>query len=372
MNRNHLTFALCCVLALSSGCSHEAYEKPPVPVGVAAVSTYMGEEGVRYSANVEPYTTVVLAFKVGGYVGGIMQVRGADGHLRDVQAGDLVARGAVLARLRQEDYQAKLAEARSQKAEAAALLEKATPDFGRANRLFAGQNITRPEFEAARAQYDAAQAKQQGAAALVDEAQTAMHDSSLRAPISGVLLKRLIEMGSLVGPGTPGFAIADTRSVKVVYGIPDVLLGTQRLGSPMTITTEAVPDRQFRGRITAIAPNADVKSRLFDVEITVPNPQGLLKAGMIASLEVPEAEIPASPEVVPISAIVRSRSDSARYAVFVVERQADREIARARNIELGDTYGNLIAVSSGVHQGEQVIVTGATIVTDGQRVRIIP
>lgn len=278
----------------------------------------------------------------------------------------------MLAEVRPNDYREKSAEATSKLAEAQALVQKASQDFDRASRLFASQSITKPEFDSAKAQVDAARAKEQGAQAMVEEGQIALRDTELRSPLPGVVLKRLVEVGSLVGPGTPGFSVADTSSVKVVYGVPDTLVQKVKLGSAMTIAAEAAPGRVFHGRITAIAPNADARSRLFNVEITVPNPDGVLKVGMIASLEVPDAR-PAMPlDVVPISAIVRSKTDPAGYAVFVVETRGEQQVARIREVKLGEAHGNLIAVTSGVNPGEAVIVIGATLVADGQKVRIIP
>jgi multidrug efflux system membrane fusion protein len=366
-------FVLGGALALLNACtSQNPYEKLPVPVSVSTVQVHTGGEGVRYSANIEARTRVDLAFKVGGYIERLRQVREPDGQLRNVQEGDMVERQTVLAEVRQNDYREKLAEAKSKVAEAQAVLQKASQDFDRANRLFASQSITKPEFDGAKAQFDAAQAREQGAQALVEEAQIALRDTSLRSPLRGVVLKGLVEVGSLVGPGTSGFSLADTSSVKVVYGVPDTLVQKAKLGSAMTIATEAVPGRMFHGRITAIAPNADARSRLFNVEITVPNPNGLLKVGMIASLEVPDGQSGVPVNVVPISAIVRSKTESAGYAVFVVETRGEEQVARIREVKLGEAYGNLIAVTSGVNRGEAVIVVGATLVVDGQKVRVIP
>lgn len=365
-------------LALLNGCVQEKpYEKKPIPVSVSAVQIHSGGEGVRYSANIEAHTRVDLAFKVGGYIERIRQVREPGGQSRNLQEGDVVERGTVLAEVRKNDYREKLEEAKSKVAGAQALLQKVSPDFDRAKRLFASQSITKADFDGAKAQFDAAQAKEQGAQALVEEAQIALRDTSLRSPLRGVVLKRLVEVGSLVGPGTPGFAVADTSSVKVVYGVPDTLVQKAKLGSAMTIATEAVPGRVFHGRITAIAPNADARSRLFNVEITVPNPDNVLKVGMIASLEVRDGQSGMPVNVVPISAVVRSKTDPAGYAVFVVEKRVagtggEEEVARIREVKLGEAYGNLIAVTSGVSPGEAVIVIGATLVVDGQKVRVIP
>ena len=78
--------------------------KPPVPVSVRAVEQHVAAGGVRYSAEIKPSKQVDLAFKVGGYVQTLLQVRGVDGQQRDVQEGDRVTRGTVLARVRDTDY----------------------------------------------------------------------------------------------------------------------------------------------------------------------------------------------------------------------------------------------------------------------------
>jgi len=94
-----------------------------------------------------------------------------------------------------------------------------------------------------------------------------------------VLLKRYIEVGTLARPGTKGFVLADVSSVKVLFSVPDVVLGDVSLGQEMEVTTESIPDRIFRGRITEIAPAANTRSRVFNVEITIQNPENLLSRG---------------------------------------------------------------------------------------------
>ena len=92
-----------------------------------------------------------------------------------------------------------------------------------------------------------------------------------------------MDIGSLVGPATNGFSIADTQTVKAVFGVPDIYINRARIGQRLAITTDALPG-QFEGRVTAISPAADAKSRVFSVEVSIQNPNNLLKSGMIATL----------------------------------------------------------------------------------------
>jgi RND family efflux transporter MFP subunit len=359
--------------ALLAGCDKEKpYEKPLTPVRIQVADRSAGVPGVRYSASIEPNRRVDLAFKSGGYIQSLAQVGG-----RPIQDGDRVTRGMVLARVKTNDYEEKVKQARSMQAEAEAAATPTKQALDRATQLFQSKSITKPELERAQGAWDTVQAKLAGARALVQEAENAQSDTALVAPLDGIVMKRLIEVGSLVGPGVGGFVLADTSAIKVVFGAPDTMLRRLRIGMTQTVTSEATPGRQFQGRITNIAPTADPRSRVFDVELTIPNQDGALKVGMVASVQLNlpggVADVPAdgATVAVPLTAIVRSKAKPDGYAVFVLEEKAGGAVARLRDVTLGDMVGNQVGVVSGVRAGEKVIVSGATIVTDGEQVRVI-
>jgi multidrug efflux system membrane fusion protein len=304
--------------------------------------------------------------------------------------------------LRQTDYSVKVEQARSVIAQAKAAIEqarhalqsatagrdKARQDFERASILFQKQSLTKADFDAAKAAHDAAQATMDsgraqvtvvearipGAEAQLEEAQLALADATLRAPVDGVVLRRTIEVGSLVGPGAPAFSIMDVRTVKVIFGAPDSIMGILRIGQQLPVTSEAVPGGDFSGRITRISSAADPRSRVFEVELSVPNPGGRLKPGMVAALEVQRGRNPgAAPEpVVPLTAILRAPDRKDLYAVFVVEDSRGTATARSRSVRLGEALGNRIAVLEGLRAGDRVVTHGATLIRDGQPVQVIP
>ncbi len=364
--------AVALMAVLMAGCAKQSAEKTLTPVTVRPAETFSGEEPLRYSANVAPYTTINLAFKVGGYVSEILQVRGADGRLRNAQDGDTVSKGTLLAQLRQTEFLDRVTEAKARLAEATAELEKATLDFERASALFKTQSVTKPDFDNAKARCDAAQARQEGATASLQQAQVELRDSSLRAPQDGVLLKRSIEVGSLISPGTQAFVLADTRSMKVIFGVPDVMLSQAKLGAALKISTESLGPEEIMGRVTRVSPAADQQTRLFDVELTIPNARNHLKSGMIASLSMPSERPPETATVVPLSSVVASKTDPAGYAVYVVEESSGALVARRRPVKLGNAYGNAIAIAEGVRPGERVVVSGILLLNDGDMVRVVP
>ena len=185
------------------------------------------------------------------------------------------------------------------------------------------------------------------------------------------MLKRNVDVGTLVGPATNGFTLADTRSVKAVFGVPDTAIGRIKPGSPQTITTEALPNG-FSGHVTAISAAADPKSRVYSVEVRIDNPQNLLKAGMIASITIGTPSPPGGVMVVPISRGGAQSFDPNGFAVFVTEGTGDTVKVHTQDVTLGNTYGNMIAVHSGVNVGDRVVTSGTNMIKNGDEVRIIP
>ncbi len=421
-----LTATMLLIIALLSGCAKETMkQKPAKPVKVKAVETHSSLSDVRYSASIAPAAQVEVAFKVGGYIDDIAREKNPKGQWRYIQAGDMVHKGATLARVRQSDYAAPVNAAKSQVGEARSALDanisqlqeaiaavdtaraqvtdvkayfqKAQLDYDRARALFETQSITKPDYDATKAQYEIAAAKlevAQGqlkaaearvataqaqisaaksriktAEATTVSASIPLQDTELKAPMSAVVIERRIEIGTLVGQGAGAFVLADLTFVKAVFGVPDTSLKSLKLGDTLTITSEATLGTEFIGHISRISPSADQNSRSFEIEVTIPNEQGLLKPGMIASLNTREgtaAEVPSL--IVPLTAITHAPDNPEAYAVMVMEQHEGKTFAELRPVTLGETVGNAIVIKSGITKGELVVTTGVSQVVDGEQV----
>lgn len=367
------------VAALFAGCRdvHGEAPAPARPVKAMAVRAAETPSGIRYAVSIQPYEQIPLAFKTSGYIDHVQQRRGADGRLRALQAGDMVAPGTLLARVREGDYRERVNQAAASLRELDAAQQKAQLDLDRARALFASQSLTKPDLDSAQAAYDANLARMASARAQIELAEISLRDTALTSPVAGVILERKIEVGSLVGAGTVGFVVGDVGSVKAVFGVPDSLVHRLAPGQPLDVTTEAFRGIKFTGRVTAISPSADSQSRVFDVEISIANADRRLRPGMIGSVEVVaeptaaealEANVPA----IPLSAIVRSETHPDQYDVFVIDDDRERTTVHARSVTLGGVQGNLVAVKSGLTTGERVVVMGATLLKDREAVRVIP
>jgi RND family efflux transporter MFP subunit len=370
-------------------------EKPPTPVHVTTAGTFTPRSGERYSATILPNRQVQMAFRVGGFVTAVYQVRGADGHTRNLAPGDIVQQGTVLAQLREKDYDLQISQvtgqlnearqgettAKAQLAQAQAAAGKAAQDFERAKFLYESKSLTKTDYDAAKAQHDvtraqvdaassqikAIQARIASAEAGLATANLARADTAISAPFTAAVVQRNIDVGSLVGPGTPAYALAETSSVKASFGVSDRAAVRLHPGTRVPLFLEALPDRVLQGTVNSVAAVADSTTRLFQVEMIIPNASGVLRPGMIATVTIGgEAQVqPVT--VVPLRAIVRSGDAAGGFAVMVV----DRKQAHRRTVKLGETYGDNIAVG-GVQTGERVISTGATLIGEGETVEVIP
>jgi multidrug efflux system membrane fusion protein len=369
-----ISIMLITTLAVAGCHSRKPIEQAPQAVQAQRMESQsgIGAGGLRFSAVVEPDAQTPLSFRIPGYVTSLKQVRGQNGRMRDIAEGDRVTRGTVLVRIRAAEYQDKVRQATSQAAAAEAYAQKAKFDFDRAARLYGSQSITKPEFEAAKAQYDATQNQLLAARAVTSEAQVSLVDTSVVAPFDGDIVKKSVELGSFVGPGVSAFEIAKTDVVKLVIGVPDMAVGSIKLGQTVDVTVDAYANRTFKARISRIASAADTKTRNFEVEVAIPNKDHVLRVGMIGSLVLAtsDGEKQQSFFQVPLGAIVQSPDGT--YGAFLVSSSAgDAKIARLRRIEIGAVNGSNISVVSGLAAGDEVITTGANLLKDGQRVEVI-
>ena len=370
MKTRKVLLATACALL---GCAQKVPQKPLPAVRVEVVTSGTAASGkVAYSAVAQPTTTTPLAFRGPGYIVQILTVPMPGGGVRALGEGDRVRRGEVVARLRDAEYRDKVEQATGQLAAVRAGAEKARLEFERTTRLFATQSVTKPEMETASAQAKATQAQVAAAEAALEEARLGLRDTSLTAPVDGEVIRRSVELGAYMAPGTPAFVVGDVSRIKVVLGLPDIAVTQVKPGQPVSVTTEALPGRTFTARVSRIAAAADPVTRNFDVEVEFPNADRQWKPGMIASVELGSVAPGAAIPLLPLTAFVPAGGERDRFGVMVIEGDAPQTRAKLRQVTLGDVIGNRVAVAQGLTAGERVITQGAAMVKDGERVEVMP
>jgi RND family efflux transporter MFP subunit len=360
----YLSFAL-----VGCGQPAKSAEKQPIPVKVQKVEARAGAGIARYSGSLEPNRKVDMAFRVGGYVEALGEVAGETGK-RAIDKGDFVTKGTVLARVRSSDYVQKLKTAEAQLSEARAQRVLADEDLVRARRLYDGKAITKAELDAKIAKADSARAQVEGAQAQSGEVGVSLSDTVLRAPMDGVILSRPVEIGKLVSPGEPAISIADVKTVKAVFGAPQLLVEKLSVGTEVMVYVGAEseaksPDKLLHTQISRIAPSADSNGRVFSVEAALPNPTGELRPGTVVSVRIPDSQAANTRLVVPLSSVIRSPKDPQGFSVFVLDGAADRGRTRLRGVSLGEVVGNGVTVTGGITENDRVVITGASLLRDG-------
>lgn len=374
--------------AVVSGCGPADIAAPlPIAVQVVSVTSESFATEMRYSATVKELQKVDLSFKVAGTVQELLQVTDpTTSQPRDVQVGDAVAAGAVLARLDDADYRRQgnaaceqLAKAESQRVAAGAEAELAAKDLARAQALSAKgarsqqaldaaerrQIITSAALTSAERDVDAARIAEQ-------QAQDDLANCALKVPAFGqaYVAEKSIERSERVTPNRITFLLIDVSKVRVAFGVPDVFLGDLQLGQELPVVAESLGGQPFSGQISKIAPAADLRTRTFLIEVTIDDP-GRLKPGMIVTTCIGENR---QGLLLPMTAIQRG-STASEYVVYKVVSQAGQNVVRACRVELDGVYDNRIHVKTGpgsqIVAGDAVVVVGAWRLSEGQPVRII-
>jgi RND family efflux transporter MFP subunit len=353
------------------GCHHEPATpaKPPIAVRLADVTLYQSTESLQYSASLIPYAQVDVSFRTSGYVTEVKQIRSADGRTRNIGTGDSVTTGTVLAQIRPQDLKNQVDESGAQVDAVIAQHAQAEQDFNRAKALYATESLTKPDYDQAQARFDSTLAAVNQAKAALRQAQLSFSDSDLKAPFSGYILARNIDVGTLASPSSAAFTIADTRAVKATFGVPEDTLRLVRLGQPLVLQMQS-DAAQYSGRVTSISPSADARSRVFTVEVTVPNHRNTLRPGMIASVELGGKREASQPSV-PLSAIVPYPGESGQFAVVIAEQQSSQWKAHLRRVAVGTTHGSSVSLT-GVQTGEKVVAIGAQLLKEGDPLSVIP
>jgi len=374
-----LSAAALLVLTAAAGCSSHPQtnaEAKPIPVKVRTVDKPVGSLLERYAGSLEPQVKVDMAFRVGGYVEVLGEVEDG-GRRRSIDKGDFVKKGTILARVRSSDYAQKVATARASIVEAKSEAKLADVELERSKKLFESKAITKAELDSRVARSESARAMVDGALARSGEAGVALEDTVLRAPMDGVILARQVEVGSLVSPGALAITVADIRTLKAVFGAPQSLVEKLHVGSPLQVQIGAdgetrTVEKTLEAKVSRIAPAADSKGRVFQVEAQLPNDAGALRAGSVVSIHVPDAAVSSAAVAIPLSAVVRSASDPRGFAVYVLDGPGDRAPAHIRDVHLGEVLGNAVTVTDGLVPGQRVVTVGTALLRDGSNAVVIP
>jgi RND family efflux transporter MFP subunit len=191
--------------------------------------------------------------------------------------------------------------------------------------------------------------------------------TTIRAPFTGILEDRMVEVGTMVSPGQAVARMVDRTPVKVTAGVPERYAADVASGSEAVVTFDVLPDEVFRAPISFVGSTVDPQNRTFPIEVRMPNPRGVVKPQMVANVSVERRSLE-SAVVVPQNALVRVEDG---YVVFVVSDGDGMSRAEQRRVELGPSQRDMAVVESGLEPGERLIVVGQKSVAGGDRVNVV-
>ncbi|SDU09401.1 efflux RND transporter periplasmic adaptor subunit [Halopseudomonas salegens] len=324
-----------------SGSAGLAVAQPPAPVlVVAAEQRHLSTDIQALGTLMANETAVVTA----NLTETISSIHFSDG--QRVKAGDL------LVELNNREQQAQLEEAR-------VALANAEGQLQRARQLVESRFLSNQELEDRQREYDIARAR-------IQAVEARLADRQIRAPFDSVVGLREVSVGSLLTPGTPVATLHDDSVMKLDFRVPETRMAELRSGLMISATSGAWPDTLFEGEISVLDNEVDPVTRTVRVRALIPNPQGLLRPGMLMSVRI--ASLPRQSLVIPEEALLPRglrqfvmRLDAGEDGGWSVTRQ---------QVELGQRFAGYVEILSGLAADDKVVSHGGFKLRPGQSVSI--
>jgi membrane fusion protein (multidrug efflux system) len=363
------------VFRLSSGAKSDARKARIITVATATPLKQDLDIRLPYTADITPNQVVNLFSRVDGYIAKL-----------HVDKGDLVKADQLLIEIDHTDYRhavdqakANLAAAKARVAQQDASVRNTTLTLNRMKALIKDQFVSQQDMDNAQVAYDAAAAALDSLRAQVQQTQVALAQaetnlaySYIRAPFSGYVAERNLDLGAYVSGTTAGtstvsrgiLTLHEIQKVRILIEVVEKDVPLVQIGQKAEVRAEAYPDRVFEGTVTRVVQALNRATRTMTIEVDLPNKDHVLKGGMFARVEVLVGTHRNAIQI-PIDAV--SRLEDSQYVYIVREGQAHRV-----PVEIGVRDENRIEITKGLDGSEQVIVSGKDLVHDGAPVQTQP
>lgn len=331
-------------LALLAGCGGEkgqagaggGFQPPPTRVEAAPVTNRPVSDHFSTVGTIEAGESIIVTAEIPGI---IVEVPFTE--------GGRLERGDLIAQLDDEQLRAEMNRAR-------ALMEQSRATWQRV------QNIVE-QGAGAPQDLDDAVAALKVAEANLELARTRLDKARIEAPFSGLVGKRRVSPGAFLTAGAPITDLAQIDELRVAFGVPERLLASVAVGNEVKVTTTAFPDRPLQGALTIIEPQLDPLTRTVGVVARVANPDGLLRPGMSATVNVVLAERDEALTVPAASVFV----EGGQSYVYLIK--PDSLVSRIP-VSLGTRLADVVEVTAGLAEGQKVVRAGHQKLFEGAKV----
>jgi len=340
--------------------TEQSEEKTAVrEIVVQKVETRTLMNSAQVIGEIEPLASVTVIPKV---VGNLERLRLPSGD--PVEENTDVKAGETIAVIEHASLQA-AAQAAEAQLELAKVTElNAAQEKTRWENLYKDGSATEQQRDNALTAWKRSSAQVKLAEAQLAQATASLNDATIEAPISGIVSRKSVDEGDMVGPGTPLFKIINVETVKLMAGVSERHIPNLRAGKTLVrAEVDAYPDQTFTGVVHQVSASVSPGTRTVELEVRIPNGDNRLKPGMFirASVDLVTSE---NAPVVPEEAIVWK---TGLPFVFVL----DGNIVRQRGIKVGPLTGEIREVLEGLTDNDTIAVKGHLYLRDGETVKVI-
>lgn len=347
MNHHSLSLVVLAFAVLAGGCKNDstgagAVSSGPPPVQVVAVA-----------AKVQPVAETLSLVGTLAANESVEVKAETDGVVEEIlfKEGEQAKKGELLVRLDETKLAAAVAEA-----EANFKLSRA--NFDRARQLLKDQLISQQEFDQAAATFAVNEAG-------LELKRRQLADARIYAPFEGTVSARNVSPGQVITKATTLTWLIDLDPMKAEVNVPERFLGQVRVGQQIAFAVAAFPDRKFTGEVYFVSPYVDETTRTALVKALIPNPDGVLKPGMFASMDL-TLTLRKEAVVIPETALIQGGE---RTTVYVVDQEQKAQI---RPVKPGVRMAGMVEILEGVKAGEMVITEGLQKARPGGVVKVAP
>lgn len=269
----------------------------------------------------------------------------------NVKAGQRVAKGQILGRVDDAGMSQQLASLENQYA-------LAKTNFERQKNLW-NQKI------GSEMQYLQAQTNMISAQKGVAQMKAQLSKTLIRAPFSGTIDEVYVERGQVVAASPQGLMrIVNISNMYVSTSIPESYIGKVKVGTPVEVFLSAI-GKTYQGKVRQVANFINPSNRSFGIEVSVPNPEGLLRPNQVAKLKIIDYTNPKA-IAVPSNSVMKD-SDGTQYVYTIVEVNGKTGIAKKTNVRTGQSSNNTIEIISGLTPQDIMVLDGANSISDGMK-----
>jgi membrane fusion protein (multidrug efflux system) len=320
---------------------------PPETVSSTEASTQIWQTHLRAVGTIEPVQGILIESEAAGLVDEIA-----------FENGQEVAKGDLLVQL---DVDVEKAQLRS----AVATAKLAELEYERAKTLRASGSIPQSRLDSTAADLERAQAEIENINAIIDR-------KTIEAPFDGRVGIRQINLGQYVPLGAPIVNLQADENVYVNFSLPQKDLSQIDASIPLSVRSDAYPDKVFQGELTAISPEIDARTRSVALQGTLENKEGLLRSGLFVEVEL---KLPDEQKVVvvPSTAILYAPYGN---SVFIIEETSNPDTdaheltAKQKFVRTGRTRGDFVSIVEGLKAGDRIVSAGGFKLRNGSRIQV--